>query len=60
MSVTVGDDEFCMNCMEWRSYDENGKCVVCGKRIKNIKKKTEQVGYGESEKVDFINDSEAE
>ena len=33
--VTVGEDEFCPTCMEWRAYDEaTGKCTVCGHRIK--------------------------
>ena len=35
--ITVGADEFCPNCMEWRAYDETtGKCVVCGRIIKRI------------------------
>jgi len=35
--VTVGEDEFCPVCMEWRAYDETtGKCVVCGRQIKKI------------------------
>jgi hypothetical protein len=35
--ITVGADEFCPNCMEWRAYDEiTGKCVVCGRVIKRI------------------------
>jgi len=32
--VTVGEDEFCPTCMEWRSYDERGRCKVCGHAIK--------------------------
>ena len=33
--VTVGEDEFCPTCMEWRQFDElNGKCKVCGRHIK--------------------------
>jgi hypothetical protein len=33
--VTVGEDEFCPTCMEWRAFDETtGKCVVCGRHIK--------------------------
>ena len=35
--ITVGADEFCPTCMEWRTYDEvTEKCVVCGCRIKRI------------------------
>ena len=35
--VTVGEDEFCPTCMEWRPYDEiTGKCSVCGHRIKKV------------------------
>lgn len=36
--VTVGEDEFCPTCMEWRPYDEfTGKCTVCGRIIKKPK-----------------------
>jgi hypothetical protein len=35
--VTVGEDEFCPTCMEWRAFDEiTGKCCVCGHVIKKI------------------------
>ena len=34
--VVVGEDEFCPKCMEWRSYDENGRCVVCRCVIKKM------------------------
>ena len=36
MKVTVGNDEFCPVCMEWREYDEDGRCKVCRKTIKKI------------------------
>jgi hypothetical protein len=37
LKVTVGEDEFCPTCMEWRAYDEiTGKCKVCGRIIKRI------------------------
>jgi hypothetical protein len=36
--VTVGEDEFCPTCMEWRPFDElTGKCTVCGRIIKKPK-----------------------
>ena len=31
MSIKIGKDDFCSNCMEWREYDEEGRCKVCGK-----------------------------
>jgi ribosomal protein L32 len=35
--ITVGEDEFCPTCMEWRAYDEvTGKCKVCGRQIKKV------------------------
>jgi len=35
--VTVGEDEFCPTCMEWRQFDElTGKCKVCGRHIKKV------------------------
>jgi len=43
MIVKVGNDEFCFNCMDWREYDEEGKCKVCGKIIKkNLKEKNKE------------------
>ncbi|MEM0492585.1 MAG: hypothetical protein QXS02_01305 [Candidatus Thermoplasmatota archaeon] len=35
--ITVGIDEFCPNCMEWREFDEAGRCKVCGKCIRKSK-----------------------
>ena len=32
--IKVGSDEFCPTCMEWREYDEEGKCTVCGRPIR--------------------------
>lgn len=40
MTVKVGLDDFCSQCMEWQEYDEQGKCKVCGKLIKKMPKKT--------------------
>ncbi|MFH1101060.1 MAG: hypothetical protein V1726_03380 [Methanobacteriota archaeon] len=34
MKVAVGTDEFCPKCMEWREYDDDGKCKVCGRSIR--------------------------
>ena len=55
MSVEVGKDEFCSNCMEWREYDEEGKCKVCGKIIFKKKVKNAEYSYAEyeREKTDF-------
>ena len=51
--VDVGDDEFCTDCMEWRKYDEEGKCVVCGKLIFKKPAKKETSSYAEYEKETF-------
>lgn len=32
--LTVGTDDFCPKCMDWREVDEAGKCKVCGCHIK--------------------------
>ena len=45
--MKVGKDEFCSHCMEWREYDEEGKCKVCGKQIKTNNKDKEKDSYGE-------------
>lgn len=60
MKTKVGHDEFCITCMEWREYDENGRCVVCGKIVK---KKTAQPGiksYDEYHQDNFDRDNNNE
>jgi len=49
MSLKVGSDEFCSNCMEWREYDEEGKCKVCGKQIFKKYSKEQDKSYAEYE-----------
>lgn len=34
--VKVGQDEYCLECREWMTYDSNGNCIKCGKNIKRI------------------------
>ena len=34
--MKTGLDEFCINCMDWREYDESGLCIICKKRIKSM------------------------
>ena len=61
IKIVVGTDEFCSNCMEWREYDENGKCKVCGRSI--IKKSTshkERVSYDEYGTDNGFDESENE
>jgi len=44
----VGEDEYCSNCKEWRTYDEQGKCKKCGKQIRDTNAKEIYVtGLGE-------------
>lgn len=45
--IAVGSDEFCSNCMEWREYDEEGKCKVCGKQIKKKQAPSQKINYDE-------------
>ena len=45
MKQKIGNDEFCLHCMEWREYDENGRCKVCKHIINRKNKKTEDEGY---------------
>lgn len=47
MAVKVGSDEFCSKCMEWREYDSEGKCKVCGKVIKKMSKESHREGYND-------------
>lgn len=61
MPIKIGNDEFCSNCMEWREYDEDGRCKVCGKIIYKQKAKYIKNSYAEYERetTDF-EDSEEE
>ncbi len=45
--MKVGNDDFCSKCMEWREYDDNGKCVVCGSVIHQFKSVEVTDGYNE-------------
>ncbi len=45
--VEVGNDEFCSNCMEWREYDEEGRCKVCKKIIKKQESSISKNSYDE-------------
>jgi len=47
MAKEIGKDEFCLHCMEWRKYDQDGRCVVCKHIIFKKDKKHEKVGYNE-------------
>ena len=55
MQMKIGHDEFCSNCMEWREYDEEGRCKKCGKVImkKISQEKKESYAEFERESVDF-------
>jgi hypothetical protein len=55
--VTVGEDEFCPTCMEWRSYDEHGRCVVCGHVIKKMSGERKKI-TDEFDLKDFADDHE--
>jgi hypothetical protein len=55
--VVVGEDEFCPTCMEWRSYDERGRCKVCGHIIKKIAGEGKKI-TDEYDLKDFADDHE--
>ena len=55
--VVVGEDEFCPTCMEWRSYDERGRCMVCGHVIKKMSGEGRKI-TDEYDLKDFANDHE--
>jgi hypothetical protein len=61
MPVKIGKDEFCVYCMEWREYDEEGRCKVCKHLIYRGNKKSEKEGYNElkskSTSIDDIEES---
>lgn len=45
MTIKVGADEFCSTCMEWREYDEEGRCKVCKKIIKKQEQPIQRDSY---------------
>jgi hypothetical protein len=62
MPIKIGKDDFCSNCMEWRDYDEEGRCKVCGKIIKKIISEDDKNAYEryKSEPPNIENDDESE
>jgi len=51
--ISVGKDEYCTRCNEWREYDENGKCLICGIVIKKIKNNSKLKSNEEQDMSDF-------
>ena len=47
MKVKIGNDEFCLHCMQWREYDEEGKCKVCKHIIHRENKNLKKEGYND-------------
>jgi len=45
MKLKIKSDEFCLHCMEWREYDEEGRCKICKHIIHRKNKKSEKGGY---------------
>lgn len=62
MAKKIGKDEFCLYCMEWREYNEEGKCKVCKHVIIKDNKKQKKEGYNEykSEVESFEIDEEVD
>lgn len=45
MKLKTGQDEFCLNCMEWMEYNNEGRCKKCKQIIHKEKRESEQEGY---------------
>lgn len=58
LMIKTGEDEFCTNCMDWRSCNENGECIICGKKLKKTKHDTQ--GYGQIEQDSDYDEDEVE
>ena len=50
MKLKIGSDEFCLHCMEWRGYDEEGRCKICKQVIHRENIKSEKEGYNNLKK----------
>ena len=55
--IKVGRDEFCLTCMEWRTCDEQGRCIICGNIIQKKPEQSEP-GYGEESSKDIVGENE--
>jgi len=59
MKQKIGKDEFCLHCMEWREYDEEGRCKICKHIIYKVKQiETEGYNKDRSESPSFENEDE--
>jgi len=47
MKVKIGRDEFCLYCMEWREFDQKGRCKICKHTIHRVNEKNKKYGYNE-------------
>jgi hypothetical protein len=50
MKLKIGSDEFCLHCMEWQEYDEEGRCKICKHIIHRENKKSKKEGYNNLKK----------
>ena len=60
MKLKVGKDEYCSNCMEWREYNKDGRCIVCKKIIKKKVLNSQIKSYDEYKQDDFERDTDTE
>ena len=51
--MKVDNDEYCLNCEEWREYDKDGRCILCGSIIKKNQMKSKSRNFDEYELSDF-------
>jgi len=42
MKVKIGNDDFCLYCMEWREIDKDGRCKICKHLIHRDNKKQDK------------------
>jgi len=47
MMIKIGKDDFCIFCMDWREFDEQGRCKTCKNKIKQYSDKQKDYGYNE-------------
>ena len=43
--MKVGNDEFCIKCMDWLEYDDEGRCKKCRSIIQKSQKKDKKDEY---------------
>lgn len=60
MKIKTGSDEFCIHCMEWQEYDNEGRCKICRHIIHRERVNAKKEGYNEMKSESNFEESNEE